>query len=62
MPTSDVSPLRWLRNLGLPRNSRRFSGVTLTGVSTFFCTIRRATLRQTLPISRSRFRTPASRV
>ncbi len=62
MPTSEVSPLRRLRKRVLPRNSLRFSGVTLTGVSAFFWTIRRATLRQTPPISRSRFRTPASRV
>ena len=46
MPTSETSPFRRLRNRGLPRKSLRVSGVIWTGVSTFFWTILRATLRQ----------------
>ena len=50
------------RNLMTPRNSCTFSAARVMWYSAPSLTTRRATLRQTLPISRSRFRTPASRV
>ena len=48
-------------NRGWPRNEVTMSGVTRAG-SVSPSARRRATLRQTLAISRSRLRTPASRV
>ena len=48
-------------NRRTPRNSSRFSGVTTT-LSALPLTISVTALRQSLAISRSRFRTPASRV
>ena len=44
-----------------PSSSRTFATVQTTG-SVFPSVMARATLRQTRPISRSRFRRPASRV
>ncbi len=49
------------RNRGRPRYSATVSAVTRTGPASPSAS-RRATLRTTVAISRSRFRTPASRV
>ncbi len=50
-----------VRNFGTPSDSRTTSGVT-TSISVLPSAIRRACLRVSVAISRSRLRTPASRV
>ncbi len=47
---------------GVPRNFERLAGVTVTTPRRAPEALRFAVLRHTLAISRSRFRTPASRV
>jgi hypothetical protein len=61
-PISAFSPFLFSRNFALPRNPGRLSAVTVTGGSTSFPRMRRAIFRHTDAISRSRLRTPASRV
>src|ERR1035437_5640251 len=61
-PISAVSPFLFRRNFGLPRYDARFSAVTVSGVSASLPMIFRAIFRHTDAISRSRLRTPASRV
>ncbi len=61
-PGTAVRAATSLSNLALPRNSRTRSGVIATGGISAPVAILVATLRVILPSSRSRLRTPASRV
>src|SRR5438105_1168276 len=61
-PGTAVRAATSLSNFGLPRNSRTRSGVIATGGVSWPVATLVATLRVILPSSRSRLRTPASRV
>src|SRR5205807_652609 len=61
-PGTEVRSATSLSNFGLPRNSRTWSASTRTGGVSLPVAKPVATLRASLPSSRSRLRTPASRV
>ena len=61
-PGSRVRRLTSVKKRWRPSSSRTFGSVTDTRPFSVSSATWRATLRQTLPISRSRLRTPASRV
>ncbi len=62
MPTRLTRSTAMSRKCGVPRNLCRFAGVTVTAPRSAPEAFFFAVLRHTLAISRSRLRTPASRV